>query len=961
MPTLTRKTILLSPTTVAAARAARDETNAPRVAFCNNVLDESTVSTVIRMSDSSPRSANGQAPAPLGFLPAGEVLNTTQKPWLVVALLLIATASACDCGGTSTAPPDAGCVAGSAACACDAGACDTGLSCVDDVCVACEGNGVGCPCDAAACADGLRCDEVTATCRNLLTCDTAGCAERQLCDAVAGDDAVCLPACEPGFTFDPLDGSCPGTPSCDPDAPGSIVVLCEAAGRICDDSTLDVDCGDCLPDFVLFNDDCVSNDCLGFDCEGRGRVCAVDPVTNLESCGGCDDSHVLDPSNDTCVDRLTCADSPCEAPTPRCDEATLGSNRVCRAVANCPATQVETAAGACVACTACFSGGVARAGVVGVASDDDGFARIAFGTICPCELQPGFFQTTSDGTVTSCDADGDGWVTDSALTTINQDGGASPLAQEQRCVIRQVDRFELRTDDGAAGNAQSSGGLINVARTKTVTVSEMVDAYQLPATSYKTVDGTRVAQLVEPASLDDPATFTSRYTDQTAAKRLKPFGVGADNTAPFQLTAAEVNPLTKVCNDDNDDLNFDGVKDVLQTHEFSTAPSLRPDLAATPLFYRMAYFMELDRGFFSAACDVTQPDCFGTYVIAEKRRRLVDDDPDGLNLRLSYNDPGGVLGPFGEDPYWEVCLRGREPGYDPGADGQFNTDFSHWYDCDETSGPCHTGSPGYVGYDGRDPGLPNDVRFPADGASDVGRWPGMGHNSQFKCVSFNPNVSDSRRRPPPTPAVPRISTLFDVDSTNAAGDFTLMPCTLTGPNRASHPGIGGIANPRDPVMGCNAAIDATQFGETTSPARHPTQNYFIGLRQSVYDTPGEYKGGCIDEHAEWGFLCLDTPVPNSQRAFGQLFCSCNELSAGLSCEVSCGDERNLSERGVEFGEISGFWMCAGPSVTDNNILHDPISGFRLFGGVPVEQVATVPLCENPGDCRSGFALSAPSY
>ena len=215
----------------------------------------------------------------------------------------------------------------------------------------------------------------------------------------------------------------------------------------------------------------------------------------------------------------------------------------------------------------------------------------------------------------------------------------------------------------------------------------------------------------------------------------------------------------------------------------------------------------------------------------------------------------------------------------------------------------------------------------------------------------------------------------------AGGDYTLMPCDL-GAARESHAGIAGIANPKDPVMSCNAASVKTEFDALVDAARHPTQNYFIGLRPKPYDESVDYPGGCISEHAEWDFLCGDqldpngpptVAVANSQREFGKLFCACRDSAAGAGCEVGCGKDvqgtvspinRLLKNRSVEFGEVSGFWMCAGSTATTNGILQqnvNPAAGFRLVGGVVPEVISTTPLCQTAGNCGTGFKISAPAH
>jgi hypothetical protein len=826
---------------------------------------------------------------------------------LVLSLAVVGVAvGACGCDP----PPvvDAGCRAGMLGCPCDGDTCDGVLACRDEVCVACSPGSRACPCDDGACEGGDVCDRVSTSCREPTPCEEAGCAQYQDCEQVAGEDAMCLPSCEDGFGFD--GDECVPTPSCDPSAPGFV----DCGDRVCTELAGAVDCGACGGGLIEIDGECVTNDCSTL-C-GDNRECEVGDAGTI-GCGLCDPGFVNAPGGAGCVAQQTCDDITCQS-NEVCIESTVSSPAECRVRSTCAPNEVETEQGACVDCAHCFEDDEARTPLPGVAGV--GNAGFAAGSVCVCELESGWFQSI-DGEVKRCDNDGDGWTNADIVPVLRLAEGNNPFAREQRCGVRRIDRFELRSDDWVDGLATTG--------TREVTLAEVAAAFGLQGGSAFQSDpsGAVFVELIEPQALDAPAEFERRYVTLDPALRLREYGdANAPDAGPAadpQLTPAEVNPLTKACNHEGDDLNLDGVPDVSQFHGAypSTAPLTALD--AMPVFHGLAYFLELNRGWFEPGTP------YGRYVIAEKKRVSAAGDP--LELELA--------GPTGPGTYWQQCLRSRRGSFDV-ADKMINHDFGLWSECATDAGACEVAAGG-VGYDGRALRPEKLGVAVADlGEGGAARFAGMNHSSQFACLSWDDDVPEDER--------------------HRRADPSLTPqlCRRVGAS------AGAGANPADPDLEC-APVGAP----------HPRErySYWAALPQAVYDDPSEYPGGCIDEGIEWARLCVVGAEATAADAHGKLFCGCGPNRTGADCEIGCAASDLFSTRRVERTDggpggasqeaFRGVWLCGGLDTTPGaGALYDPTSGFRLQGGVRSTLTPIGQLCENDGGspgCSVGFSLSAP--
>jgi|GEM_PF-1981217 len=895
---------------------------------------------------------------------------------------------ACTCGtppgddaGTdpepTVAPTDGGdpCEAGTADCVCrDDDTCDTDLACNAGTCEACTWGSDGCPCASdGSCTGDLICDTALSECRGASSCENLGCAQHQLCSQEPGGDAECLAECEEGWRWNAVTSACDPIESCDVDAPGYLDC---GANRICDDTGATPECGDCEAGYVDLDEDgegdCVENSCANL-C-GEGRQCE-EADGGLPVCGDCETGYVYDETNDSCVDRATCAEIPaCDPNTEVCQEATATEDAQCVTVTQCPLGQGDDGTGTCTRCNECFefdgANVMPKTGVAGI-GNNGAFYR----EVCVCELEDGYFQSHNDGIVKACDADNDGWV-NADFASMRASGGV--FLDESKCTVRTIDKITLVSDDGAQGGVNAA---------KTVSVADVATRYNLQtqaelgesATIKIGSDMVAYVELLEPEITDSVGEFDNRYRDdELPATRLRTYGgftmptlttpdagvpdadggvadggtdagtgsVDAGTATPgtelqiHRFHAGEVNPLTKACNHDDDDLNFDGIADVLQSHDTTsfdatadTTVSVEPtDFVATEFYYRLAYFTELNVGFFRADAECTQTSCRGGYIIAERSRVMGPAQLGGL----LFEYPDTV------DGYWKTCMRGRDPNYagDNDADLSINADFAGWHDfCDNATGDCLS-SNGRIPYDGRsfadffDDGKDREgVRhgLPADDNNGEVLWPGMNHHSQFKCVSFSDSLyTNQAEREAPT-------------GTYHGQDCRLEPHYDEGAMEGINPSVPSMVCTLDANLAANAAEE---------------YNYFVALAQQDYTaSPAGYKGGCIDEGREWGVrggdsqLCIVQNENQAEENFGQLFCGCGTNRTGALCEIGCPDQNLFSNRQAVDGELVGYWMCARPSATEGVTLSG--GGYKLRGEIPAVAMPTEVMRDDQVDADGG--------
>ncbi|MFW5878183.1 MAG: hypothetical protein ACOCVR_00045 [Myxococcota bacterium] len=410
----------------------------------------------------------------------------------------------------------------------------TACSCETEVCA-----GVGCACDESEnCSGGLVCDEEKGRCRAALTCDEIGCGERQLCRETSGrSDAECLEECEEGWYWNSASQSCDAEqPSCLPDAPNSILALCDEQHRECVSEETGARCGDCKPEAIPVDDHCeLLVTCEELDCEAVNRGCEEQPNGH---CTDCLEGYVEDPDSGTCRLPLTCDDLDCEE---FCVEATDDGDAYC-VEGGCGPQAAMDPDGNCVPCPPCDD---AERGEAGPYLDEvTGEGR------CICRTAPGYFwrEGLYPG-VTPCDDDGDGWVRGSVVGSLQSSSNA--VRVNARCEVRMVDLFVLVNEAGQEHEVRLTSPL----------------------------------PLYETDRNDDQALLDQAVSDGS----LPPYA-GSGRT----LLPREINSLTKACSTGQADFNDNGLADVNEWHGGPTAgvlPYLQP-------YLNFSYSIELHDGWY---------------------------------------------------------------------------------------------------------------------------------------------------------------------------------------------------------------------------------------------------------------------------------------------------------------------------------------------------------------------------
>jgi hypothetical protein len=243
-----------------------------------------------------------------------------------------------------------------------------------------------------------------------------------------------------------------------------------------------------------------------------------------------------------------------------------------------------------------------------------------------CASAPGYYYSAQGAIGTyPCDADGDGWVRDSARAAIES------------------------TDTAVKGNARCTLRLVN----EVILTNEDIEDYSL----FPSNNGT---DLVTSATLRDGALplYESVRNDEQRLldgnSKVPQYG-----SSGRSLRAAEVNSLTKACVTSIADHNDNGVNDVAEWGEPpSSQVTVTPQSAGRDpylnVYARLSYFVELHKAWFEATETVTTgPTLTGRYHVTERSR--------SLNFGLTNNPTLG-------DSAWQTCTRKRDSYYADGSD-----------------------------------------------------------------------------------------------------------------------------------------------------------------------------------------------------------------------------------------------------------------------------------------------------
>ncbi|MBI4508285.1 MAG: hypothetical protein HY698_01530 [Deltaproteobacteria bacterium] len=492
-------------------------------------------------------------------------------------------------------------------------------------CVAASGGTLCGECLPGFAAEGDEC-VVAKTCGEL-SCD----AEHRTClEAAAGKHATCG-LCQPGYVL--KDRSCvpDNRAVCDPaPAANSILDSCLAVSKFCVPSPTGATCGECVGGYV---DDGAGGcrkkgRCVDLGCEAKHMTCAED-ASGTGRCTTCLPNYIADVDTGECrpvircLNQTTGAGLKC-AETEECTEASATSDAYCHV--SCGDSGMWNGR-RCVPCPTCNGEG-----------EDGRWPWPTIAGYCICRTKPGYFYSVSgDIGPVLCDADGDGWVREAARISIES---SDPYLRENaRCSPRTISELKLVNEDG---------------QEKTVLVEKALALYESDRN-------------------DD---------DLILQETLKAQGIVAAGARP-SVTAAELNPLTKLCHQPGADYNDNGVADAYEWGAQEPGPKMRPEQAP---YNQFSYFAELYWGYYEKISS-SGP---GRYVIQEKTRKR--DSGVAEEMRV----PLGTLP--SDNEYWRECTVQRDWEWNL-TSPPVGMDFAALYD-------------------------PGDAKA----------WGGMNHHSQFKCL-----------------------------------------------------------------------------------------------------------------------------------------------------------------------------------------------------------------------------------
>lgn len=537
----------------------------------------------------------------------------------------------------------------------DADGASVGVGCASAkrVCTQADGE-IGC----GACYAGHI--EVGGVCRERLNCQARGCADAdRLCEFGDDQDATCA-GCRAGYVE--VAGVCviDESATCDAaPAPNSMLAACAAEHRVCAQET----CGECLIGYYWDEARAVCAESVSCEsCAEAHLVCISE--NGATRCGGCEEGYTIERSSGACRPVRRCAETECPSGD-TCVEATEG-DAFCRT--DCGPRAIF-AGGGCAPCPSCKNKD-ARGNPIELGFD----LRPTRDGQCICRTAPGYFYSLAGEIGTfPCDADGDGWVRQSAR--VAYDVGDPILRDNARCDLRHIERFALVNERDERYEVQLDTVL-------PMFESDRNDDDRLLAVTWE--------------RLDWPTDFDSSYVDSDgpACTRSRDCGAGEECrqkhcTAVHSLRAAALNPLTKYCHSVLTDYNDNGVADV---EEWAERPTNRGE--ERRVFNSFAYFAELHTGYWEPSHTASST---GAFVITERKRVAKSS---GAYTALTYTDAS-------PDAHWRNCTVRRDVEWDK---------FEHPIGMDFASFEANLGA------------------YLVDDA--VPMWRGMNHHSQFKCLTI---------------------------------------------------------------------------------------------------------------------------------------------------------------------------------------------------------------------------------
>jgi hypothetical protein len=758
---------------------------------------------------------------------------------------------------------DAGSCEGTVGCACANGACTTG-ECVGGTCTDCRRGEASCICRSnGTCNAGLRCEanscvtcppgELNCACNTGDTCNAGLACASGTCvtDTCVAGSANC--PCRPG---DPkCDGTdyCDGTNVCRACSDDVVGCPCSTAGtcsgqavcdatsmrcrapRTCADLVAANQCGQnqactemngadamcqpmtCQPQFKWDGTQCVA--CVSLDCAaeptceadgGLSTTCATQnracvQMGNVATCGGCLPGYTLNASNQ-CVTVPTCGTVTCTIDQ-YCDRT--GGSATCQALP-CPAGQARGLTGVCSACAnpvpnctgAGFSGRVWPFRTLG-------------NEACICETLDNFYLPPGNAqSAVLCDADGDGWVREEAGDVSVT--GDPALSANARCTISRPTRVRLVDEYGMSIDVLScTEGLLKASvaladgGTPNGGLGLFPDGGPIPLAD----GGTACTGLI-------PLRMLEKQINDIPGRPMGTTSPAYGGASGRLLEAAELNTLTKACVTETADYNANGAEDINERQTIVNTPNDRQRLES------FSFFLELHTAYVE-----------GDALVIRERSRCGADFPVRYDPAADVANPVDLYSTATDTPYWRTCSRSRDPNYNQ-ANLAPSMDFAHW-SCSDTANTCPVVPPPHgqlvAPTDSSIVLLRNHGLCELNGGLPLdGRWRGMTHHSQFKCVS----VQNS-----PAPPTGFVTTDFGAaNNLLTLNTCVARPCTTPG-DPACTTAQGAGKQTRRPVVECKAKAVAA-VGDVGFAA----VNYRPYRRMDVAYSPNTtYLGGCVNE------------------------------------------------------------------------------------------------------------------
>ncbi len=768
-----------------------------------------------------------------------------------------------------------------------------------------------------ACLSGRVEDE--GECRAPLTCADLSCStlQRACVTGSPGVDATCG-ACLPGYVSG--SGGCvpDATANCTEGAAGSILATCRAQNRECGLVGGTTTCTSCVGGYVEdpASGACVERrTCAELACAAQNRDCVEGPPAQCTTCS----CGFVDDGAGGCRARRTCAESAC-APTQSCRDDGCG-DAMCDGPICTPTQTWDMYSASCVECPVSCTDGTPSEGETGNVAPGTVFVGAGVPGVCICETQPGYFYSREAGSGTfPCDADGDGWVRQTARSSIESTDAV--LRAQARCTVHRVSSVNLEGD----------------------------------APERRTHSETLPTPLVLYESLrnDDPAQL-----DLAPATEVPSYGTR-------RLRARELNSMTKACVGPAADHNHNFVADVAEYAgiAFPTGGGVSEVPTALRSSYeqytRFSYFVELHEGAFVpddptayGSRPATGPHYVdGVYRIAERPRALAASlGGVPVNYGRAASDPSVN--------HYRECRRHRDAdygtvttmatGFDLAAhvaDGEAVMTHHSQYRClqvvDDTTWSAADLSRN------RHLARLRDLQLPSQYAVNL-------------CsVTGEPVPGDGPLNPDSPLLVCSVSD-------------TLPPLSINQVVWGAVEYVHGVT-PRAgetllPSISCTSSADC--FDGMTCVAGtcqgrseitcDPMRSCPSGLRcVEGYCRASGYVRGCVDECTEHGLLppaeqCSGIGTPGvaceADRAnFGQVQCGCGRNYGGASCEVGCPTPELMLDPSYAISPRSGYWMCGHFAASDGRVLSN--GTYTLRGEVPLTATDGVPLVGGPYTLRS---------